>query len=493
MKSAVETLNPTRVKLIVEVPFEELKPSLDAAYKRISQQITIPGFRRGKVPAMVIDQRIGRDVVLDEAVNEALPKLFSQALQDNDLMPLSQPEVDLDEVRDGAELSFTAELDVKPQIQLPDYSALEVQVDDVTVGDDEVDEQVELLRERFGSLRPVDRPAGDGDFVTLDLSAAHDGEAIEEAQATGMSYRVGRGTLLDGLDEALPGMSAGDEKTFTSTLAAGEFTDQPVDVTVKVTAVQEQELPDLDDDFAQQASEFDTIDELRADLSDRLTRGARIEQASAARDAVLQALLTRVDIPLPDSAVAAELKARRDSVDEQLTYAGMTEADYLESLGQSEEEYAAELEQRVRDAMVAQFLLDEIAVAESVAVAEDDLSQHLLRRAQQAGVKPEQYVQHVTEHNQVPELVAEIRRGKALAQVVETSVVTDASGNRVELKRLLPDGTYAEVAEEAEVDDDVSGEPAADPGLPAVQSVDAAAAVIGSTDYLVEGDAPAPE
>jgi trigger factor len=487
VKSAVETLNPTRVKLTVEVPFEELKPSLDAAYKRISQQITIPGFRRGKVPALVIDQRIGREVVLDEAVNEALPKLFSQALQDNDLTPLSQPEVDLDEVRDGAELSFTAELDIKPQIQLPEYSAVEVQVDDLNVGDDEVDEQVELLRERFGSLTPVDRPAADGDFVTIDLSAAKDGEAIEEAQATGMSYQVGRGTLLEGLDEALPGMSAGDEKAFTSTLAGGEFADQPVDVTVKVTAVQEQELPDLDDDFAQQASEFDTIDELRDDLRDRLTRAARIEQASAARDAVLEVLLTRVDIPLPESAVAAEVKARRDSIDEQLTYGGMTEADYLESLGQSEDEFAAELEERVRDAMAAQFLLDEIAVAESVAVGEEDLSQHLLRRAQQAGVTPEQYVQHVMEHNQVPELVSEIRRGKALAQVVEDAVVTDGSGNRVELKRLLPDGTYADVGE----GDD--GEERSDGDLPTVPSVDAAAAVIGSSDYLIEGDDPPAE
>jgi trigger factor len=481
VKSAVETLNPTRVKLTVEVPFEELKPSLDAAYKRISAQINVPGFRRGKVPALVIDQRVGRAVVVDEAVNDALPKLYTQALQDNNLTPLSQPEVDLDEVRDGGDLSFTAELDVKPEIQLPDYAGLEVQVENFAVGDDEVEEQLKSLRERFGSLTPVDRPAARNDFVTIDLSAAHDGEPIEEAQATGVSYQVGRGTMLDGLDEALEGMASGEEKTFESALTGGEFKDQQVDVTVKVTAVKEQELPDLDDDFAQQASEFDTMEELRADLQDRLIRGARVEQAGAARDAVLEKLLTMVDIPLPDAAVEAELTARRDSIEEQLLSAGTSSAEYLESEGQSQEEFSADLEKRVRDAMAAQFLLDEIAVAEAVAVGEQDLTQQLLMRAQQSGVTPEQYVQHMMEHNHLPELMAEVRRAKALAQVVEDAVVTDASGDRVELKRLLPDGTYADVSDDSDDSDDSESTP----------TVDAAAAVIGSTDYLVETEAPA--
>jgi trigger factor len=484
VKSAVETLNPTRVKLTVEVPFEELKPSLDAAYKRIGSQINVPGFRRGKVPALVIDQRVGREIVVDEAVNEALPKLYTQALQDNNLTPLSQPEVDLGEINDGAQLSFTAELDVKPQIQLPDYTGLAVNVDAIAVGDDEVDEQLEMLRERFGSLTPVDRPAARDDFVTIDLSAAKDGEPIEEAQATGLSYQVGRGTMLDGLDEALEGMSAGEEKSFESKLTGGEFANQPVEVTVKVTSVSEQELPDLDDEFAQQASEFDTVEELRADLHDRLTRGARVEQAAAARDAVLEELLSMVDIPLPDAVVEAELQARRESIDEQLSYTGTTHAAYLESEGQSEEEFGADLEKRVREAIAAQFLLDEIAVAQSVAVSEEDLTQQLMMRAQQSGVTPEQYVQHIMEHNHLPELMAEVRRAKALAQVVENAAVTDAAGDPVELKRLLPDGTYAEPVEDADGGD---GE-----GAPA-PAVDAAAAVIGSTDYLVETEAPADE
>ena len=497
MKSAVETLNPTRVKLTVEVPFEELKTSLDAAYKKIGQQITVPGFRRGKVPAMVIDQRIGRDAVLDEAVNDALPKLYMQALQDNNIVPLSQPELDLGEFQDGSALNFSAELDVKPEITLPTYEGLEVEVADFSVGDDEVDEQMEALRERFGTLTPVDRAAADGDFVTIDLSAARDGEDIEEAQATGMSYQVGRGTMLEGLDEALEGMSAGEEATFSSTLVGGEYKDQMVDVTVKLTAVREQELPALDDDFAQTASEFDTIVELKDDLRERLVRGARVEQAAAARDAVLEKLLTLVEVPLPDAAVAEELQSRRDSINEQLSYAGMSEADYLESEGQTEDEFAVDLDKRVRDAMAAQFVLDEIATAEAVGVDEGELTQHLLRRAQQAGQTPEDYVKHVMEHNHVPELVAEIRRGKALAHVVESATVKDASGNVVELKTLQPDGTYADpeqLAAQAEAEASQADAPGG-AQLVEAPATDASAdiEVLGSTDFVKVADAsPAP-
>lgn len=447
MKSAVETLNPTRVKLTVEVPFDELKPSLDAAYQKIGKQINVPGFRRGKVPAMVIDQRVGRDAVLGEAVNDALPKFYIQALQDNDLTPLSQPELDLDEFEDGADLSFSAELDIKPAIALPDYEGIDIEVDDIEVDDDDVEEQLETLRERFGSLTPVERAAADGDFVTIDLSAAKDGEAIEEAQATGMSYQVGRGTMLEGLDEVLVGMSAEEENTFSSTLIGGEFKDQLVDVTVMVTAVQEQELPDLDDEFAQTASEFDTLEDLKADLRDRLVRGARVTQAGAARDAVLEKLLTMVEIPLPDAALGEELQTRRDSIHQQLAYAGLTESDYLESEGQTEEEFTEELNARVRDAMAAQFLLDDIAVAEAITINEAELTEHLVRRAQQSGQSPEQYIQHMVEHSHIPDMVAEVRRGKALAHVVESAHVKDTSGNAIELKTLQQDGTYAEPAD----------------------------------------------
>jgi trigger factor len=456
VKSAVETLGPTRAKLTVEVPFEELKPSLDAAYKKIAQQINVPGFRRGKVPPMVIDRQVGRGAVLDEAINEAVPRLYVEALQANELEPLAQPEIDITKFEDNDLLEFTAEVDVRPDIELPDYSGLEVSVDDVAVTDQDVEEQLQNLRERFASLTEVERPAAEGDFVVMDLVATQDGQPVEGAELSEMSYQVGRGGMLDGLDEALVGMSAGEEKTFTSQLVGGDLKGEDVEVRVKVGSVKEQDLPELDDDFAQTASEFDTVAELTDDVRTRLGRGKRLEQAAAARDAVLERLLEMVDVPLPEAVVTAELQARREQMEQQLAYAGMTLEQYLDSEEQTVDEFEADLEKRVRDAVAAQFVLDQVAKREQLGVNEGELQEHLLRRAQQSGQNPQEFIQHMVEHNHVPEMVTEVLRGKALASVVESAQVTDASGNHVELKNLQPDGTIAEPTaegESAETDD----------------------------------------
>ena len=453
MKSAVETLSPTRAKLTVEVPFEELKPSLDAAYKQIAQQINVPGFRRGKVPPMVIDRQVGRGAVLDQAINDALPKKYIEALQENSLEPLAQPEVEVTRLEDNEVLEFTAEVDVKPTIELPAYEGLAAEVEDAVVSDEDVDTQVASLRERFATLSDVERPAADGDFVVLDLKATQDGEVLEGAEVTGMSYQVGRGGMLDGLDEALTGMSAGEEKTFSSELVGGDLVGEPVEVQVSISQVQEQELPELDDDFAQLASEFDTVAELTDDVRVRLANGKRLEQAAAARDAVLEVLLEQVEVPLPESIVTDELNARRQNVEQQLAMAGITMDKYLEDEGQTLEEFEADLERRVRDAVAAQFILDEIAKKEELGVDQNELSQHLVRRAQQSGQDPQEFANHMFEHNHIPDLVQEILRGKALATIVETATVTDASGNAVELKNLRPDGTIGEPEPAAEADD----------------------------------------
>ncbi len=462
MKSAVETLSPTRAKLTVEVPFEELKPSLDAAYKKIAQQINVPGFRKGKVPPMVIDRQVGRGPVLDEAINDALPKLYVQALQDNNIEPLAQPEIDITKFEDNESLEFTAEVDVRPEITLPELEGLEVTVDDVTVTDEDVDAQVQNLRERFATLNEVDRAAADGDFVVMDLRALHDGELVEGAEASAMSYQVGRGGMLDGLDEALTGMKAGDEKTFSSSLVGGDQLGLDVEVEVKVSAVKEQELPELDEEFAQTASEFDTVDELVADVRTRLERGKRLEQAAAARDAVLEKVLDLVEVPLPDTIVDDELKARRENVQQQLMYAGMTMEQYLESEEQTVDEFESDLEKRTRDAIAAQFVLDEVAKKEQIGVEQQELSEHIFRRAQQSGQDPNEFAKHMVEHNHIPEMVSEVVRGKALATIVENAKVVDESGNHVELKNLRPDGTIGEP--EAEAAETESTEPEAGAG-----------------------------
>jgi trigger factor len=459
VKSAVETLSPTRAKLTVEVPFEELKPSLDAAYKKIAQQINVPGFRRGKVPPMVIDRQVGRGAVLDEAINDALPKLYVEALQANELEPLAQPEIDITKFEDNESLEFTAEVDVRPEVQLPDYTGLAVTVDDIAVDDEDVEEQVQALRERFASLSEVERAAADGDFVVMDLVARKDGEVVEGAEVSGMSYQVGRGGMLDGLDETLTGMSAGDEATFTSQLVGGDQQGEDVEVEVRVTSVKEQELPELDDDFAQTASEFDTVDELTEDIRARLSRSKRLEQAAAARDAVLERLLDMVDVPLPEGVVDSELAARREQIEQQLGYAGMSMEQYLDNEKQTVDEFEADLEKRVRDAVAAQFVLDQVAKSAEIGVNEGELQEHLMRRAQQSGQNPQEFMQHMIEHNHIPEMVSEVLRGKALATVVEAATVTDRSGNHVELKNLQPDGTIAEPTDEPA--DDAAETPAA--------------------------------
>ncbi|WP_183100982.1 trigger factor [Nocardioides pelophilus] len=449
MKSAVETLSPTRAKLTVEVPFEELKPSLDAAYQKIAQQINIPGFRKGKVPPQIIERQFP-GAAREEALNDILGTKYVEALQANDLTPLAQPDVEVVKYDDEGPLEFTAEVDIKPEITVPETDGLEATVEDVEVTDEDVTEQVDALRTRFATLLDVERAAQDGDFVVLDLKATKDGEAVEGAEITGFSYQVGRGGMIDGLDEALTGISAGEEKVFTSQLVNGDLVGEDVEVAVSVSQVQEQELPELDDDFAQMASEFDTFAELEADVRERLTRGKRLEQAAAARDAVLEALLEKVEIPLPESIVTEELNARRQSVEQQLAYAGMTLDAYLEDEGQTQEEFEADLERRVRDSVAAQFLLDEIADKGEIGVDQGELTQHMVRRAQQSGQDPQEFVNHMLEHNHVPDMVQEIRRGKALAQLVEGAVVKDGSGNVVELKNLRPDGTIGDPEAEAE-------------------------------------------
>jgi trigger factor len=460
VKSAVETLNPTRVKLTVEVPFEELQPSLDEAYKKIGATVSIPGFRKGKVPARLIDQRFGRGVVLEEAVNDALPRFYGQAVQENSVQVLGQPEVDVTEVPDpasGGDLKFTAEVDVRPEIELPDYTGLDVTVDDAVVSDADVDEQIQNLRERFGTLKGVDRPAADGDFVSIDLSAAIGGQDLPEASASGMSYQIGSGSLLDGLDEAVTGKSADESALFATALLGGDRAGEDAEVTVTVRSVKERELPELDDDFAQTASEFDTVEELRADVRKRLERMQKLEQGVEARDKALEALLERIEVPLPESVVQSEVEGRQHDMAHQLEQAGMTKEAYVESEGQTVEEFDAEVEKRARESIKAQFVLDAIATKEQLQVGEQELSEHLVRRAMRIGISPEEFAQQLVQAGQVPLLVSEVVRGKALALVLESANVVDASGDPVDLEALREDAAEPQLGQTVQVSESAAG------------------------------------
>ncbi|MBK3575808.1 trigger factor [Streptomyces sp. MBT65] len=435
MKSAVETLNPTRVRLSIEVPFEELKDSLDAAYKKINQQVTVKGFRKGKIPARVIDQRFGRGAVLEEAVNDALPKFYTEAVNEAELNPLGQPEVDITELKDGETLNFTAEVDIRPTIEIPDYSGIEVEVDAVAVSEEDIDESVEQLRERFASTSPVERAAVEGDVVTLDLEAKVDGEVLEDGVAEGVSYTIGSGELLEGIDEAVTGLEAGGEATFASELKGGSAAGQEAQVTVKVTQVAARELPALDDEFAQLASEFDTLEELRADSRKRLENMKQYDQATQAQERVLDKLLELVEVPVPEKLLEDEINTRKHNLEHhQLGQMGLDLEKYLEIQGKTAEEFDAETKDAAVKGIKTQFVLDELVNKEKLNVNQEELTEHLMRRAASSGMSPDQFAQAVVEGGQVPLLVGEVARGKALAVVVEAATVKDTNGEIVDLE-----------------------------------------------------------
>jgi trigger factor len=435
VQSAVETLSPTRVRLTVDVPFDELKPDLEAAYKKIGSQVRVQGFRPGKVPPRILDQRVGRGVVLEEAVQGALPRLYTEAVTQSGVAPVARPEVDVTKVDDGVELTFTAEVDVRPEIELPAYESLAVVVDEAAATDGEIDEQVDALRERFASLSPVERAAQNGDFLTIDLAAAVDGQEVEGGTATGLSYELGKNGLLDGLDEAVAGASAGDVRSFTTTLLAGEYEGRQADVAVTVRAVNERTLPEADDAFAESAG-FESIAALRDDVRGRVERMKQLQQGVDARDKVLDSLLGQIDAPLPESVIEAEYGYRREQAQQQLAQAGMTLDMYLEHEGKGEEEFDDELRDGAVKAVKAQLVLDAIADKEQLDVNDAELSSQLVRRAQQAGVSPDQLAQQVVQSGQLGALVAEVRRGKALATVLEAASITDTNGATVDLEKL---------------------------------------------------------
>ncbi|MFI8306918.1 trigger factor [Streptomyces sp. NPDC085927] len=475
MKSAVETLNPTRVRLTVEVPFEELKDSLDAAYKKINQQVTVKGFRKGKVPARVIDQRFGRGAVLEEAVNDALPKFYTDAVNEAELNPLGQPEVDITELKDGETLNFTAEVDIRPTIEIPDYSGIEVEVDAVEVTEEDVDKAVEELRERFASTAPVERAAEDGDVVTIDLEAKVDGEVLEDGIANGVSYTIGSGELLDGVDAAVTGLSADQEATFTSELKGGSAAGKEAEVTVKVTQVAKRELPELDDEFAQMASEFDTLEELRADSRKRLENMKQYDQATQAQERVLDKLLELVEVPVPEKLLEDEINTRKHNLEHhQLGQMGLDLEKYLEIQGKTAEEFDTETREAAVKGIKTQFVLDELVNQEKHNVNQEELTEHLMRRAASSGMSPDQFAQAVVEGGQVPLLVGEVARGKALAAVVEKAVVKDTNGEIIDL--------------DDEEEDETAEAPAADAGeAPAEAKADDADAKADKAEEKTEG------
>jgi len=431
VKTDVEELSPTRVKLTIEVPFSELKPSLDKAYREVAKQVRIPGFRPGRVPPRVIDTRIGRGHVLEQAVNEAVPELYNRAIAEHEVVPLGQPELEITRLDDGQELAFTAEVDVRPSFELPDLEQLSVTVDNADVDPDQVEEYLGTLRERFASLKTVDRPVQTGDFVSIDLAATIDGAPVEDAQAAGVSYEVGSDSMLDGLDDALAGLSAGESRTFTAELAGGEQAGKAADVQVTVNTVKVKELTELDDEFAQSASEFDTVGELRASTRRQLEAVRQAGQAGQARERLLDELIQQVDIPLPERIVEAEVDARHQSLRDQLERAGLTMKGYLESADTTQAKLDEDFEADARRAVKAQFILDKLASEEDLKVTGEQLSAYVTEQAYRMGVAPDRLAQQLSDGGQLPAVAADVLRGNALTLLAERARVIDEAGRPV--------------------------------------------------------------
>ena len=431
MKSSVEVLSPTRVRLDVEVAYAELESHVANAYKKVAAQVNIPGFRKGKIPSSMIDQRVGRGTVIDEAINTALPEFYGQAAREHSVAVIGRPEVDVKEFVDKDKLVFTVEVDVRPEVVLPDFSKITIEVDDVVVADADVDEQIESLRTRFGTLTTVEREIKNGDFTTLDMTAFIDGKEVDGGQANDISYEVGSDKMIDGLDEVLIGMKAEDVKTFETQLV-GQQEGEKGEVKVTVKAVKERELPPVDDAFAKLASEFDTLAELKTDFVARLERVKKMEQGAQARDRLVEKLLADNEIPVPDNLVELEVN------------------DHLEGEGRLEDaEHRAEVDGQVRSSLKSDFLLDAIVASEDVQVTEIELTEYLVRTSQRYGMAPQQFAEELQKAGQIQQLVAEVTRAKALASVLGRITVKDASGNVIDLEALAPKANPADLVEEA--------------------------------------------
>lgn len=436
-KTNVEKLNETRVKLTVSVTIDELEPHLKQAYKNISEQVSIPGFRKGHVPAPIIDQRLGREAVVQEAVNSSLDEFYQAALAESGTVPMGRPSADVEQwldVKDAkSELVLAFEVEARPEFKLPKYDGLKIVVDDAEVGETAVEDELTKLRERFGTLVTVDRAAKNGDFIEIDLVARIDGNEVD--QASGVSYEVGTGNMLVGLDEAVETLTAGESTTFSSQLLGGEYEGQDAEVEVTVTAVKERELAEADDDFAQLASEFDTIQELRESLATQAEQAAVFAQGRQARDLFTETLIEKAGIPISDELVEEEVHR------------------HLESEGRLEDdEHRAEVEESTRKQIALQLLLEAIAEAEQVNPTQNELSQYIFQSAQQYGMEPGQFLQALSQGGQMGMIVGEVTRNKALAIALSKAKVVDKSGKAVDLSDFtaVDDEEVAEVLNEAE-------------------------------------------
>ena len=435
MKTTVDKLSDTRVKLTVNVPFAELDQEIDQAYAAIAQQVSIPGFRKGKAPRQLIDARFGRGPILEQVVNDMLPSRYEQAVQSEDLKVIGQPDVDISKIEDKDFVEFTAEVDVRPEFEVPNFSEISVTVPAIKAGEEDVDKALEDLAERFGELKDTKRKMKTGDYAIIDITAEVDGEKIEEASTEGLSYSIGDDNLIKGLDTALRGMKTGEDNEFTSTIQSGEHKDEEATFKVHVQQTKERKLPDMDDEFAQMASEYDTIEELREATKTEVEESKKAEQAGQIRDEVLKAALAGVEFELPQSVVDEQAHAQLHQILGQLAHDEKALAQLLEAQGTSREEFDQQTRLQAEESVRTQIFLDAVAEKEEPEVSQQELSDHILFTAQSYGMDPNQFIQQLQSNGQIANLFSDVRRGKALAAAICRTTVKDEEGNDIDVEQ----------------------------------------------------------
>jgi trigger factor len=456
VKSTVEKLSPTRVRINVEVPFTELQPDIDTAFKQMAKQIRMPGFRPGKVPVKLLESRVDKQAMFDQVIGDAVPGRYTDAVTSSDVRPLGQPEIEITNKEYGQDLTFTAEVDVRPEIELPDLDGLKIIVDPIDVTDEEVDTELQNLRARFGTLKGVERSAETGDFVSIDLSATVDGEDVPEAKTEGLSHEIGSGQLIEGLDEAIVGLTEGESRVFTTTLAAGDHAGQEAQVTVTVKSVKERELPEPDDEFAQLASEFDTIEELKNSLVEQVQRVKLIQQAEQIRDKALEVLLEQVEVPLPEKMVQAQVDDTLHNAIHGVDHDEKKLEEALAAQGSSREEFDADNRTNAEKAVKTQLLMDAVADKLDIQVGQSDLTERLVLMSRQYGLEPQQLLQYLQENSQLPTMFADVRRGLTVAAVVHGGTVTDTDGNVIDTTEFFGPSQESATAATAEAADDAA-------------------------------------
>ena len=441
MSSTVEKLSSTRAKLTIEIPFSDLTPAIHKAYRDLASQVSIPGFRKGHVPDKLIDARLGRGVVISEAVNAMLPDIYAGALEEHKLTPLGRPEIEMTKMEEGETVEFTAEVDIVPDFDMPDFSSVSVTVDALEDLDTAVDDRIEILRERFAQVTDVDRPSQEGDQVRINLVGAQNGEVLPDANAEGLTYVIGSDQMLEGLDEAVTGCVPGDEKTFQSTLAGGDHAGEPADITVTVTEVQERTLPEVDDDFAQMVSQFDTVAEMRDDLKKAVAQMGVYDQLSQARDRVMDEVVREANFDIPQDLVDEEVRTRVAQITDQLKSGGVSLAEYVERIEDPEitsvEDFENSVRKSVEKGVRAEILLSRVADDEKVGVDQKDLTNFIFQKARENGTTPEQEIQHMQSHDHLAEWMSQIRQSKALDSIVVKATITDTDGKPVDVASLL--------------------------------------------------------